>query len=933
MIDLTKRKNYSDVFDFDKFHEEFRQMLASAKGNECINLENWIDSRYNLWKDYQITLISAIARVLEEEVYYLYGLCSDPDDNILIPKAKKEEQSKQPVLTIRGLVKDFLEAHPEKPQKLSDILNYVNQNIKKSTTIRNLQSSLSQDKGVFMHFSNNDWGLRSLPYDGNANLENGSYFRGCKKCGEGYSQDTNVAYICDQASVDFDTVHSNLRTQEFELRYSTKREHKPTEFFTKTLSNSSTLDLGLGYFSSACFNVLASGFAHFVKNGGRMRMYINPNISEEDYNLLKEGDYVGFEEYMLESYDKLLQIFSHRDKLFFKCLSYLIANKRIEVKIVLLKENGIAHEKFGIFKDSCGNMVGFNGSMNLTAAGLTRNIEAIDCVCSWRHEDAMNRIKCYQDDFDSIWDRKNRDVLVYDADEFCRRVVDKYPTDNVDELIQIEKEVLDEIAKEEASHAFNEPHFPKKFKDGPRQYQIDAYESWVKRGKRGVFAMATGTGKTITSLNCALEEYKDDGFYHILILVPSLALVEQWSDEVANFNYQNVIKVSSENHLWKQDVMQVVTKMKYGRNVNFVIISTYQSFVIQDFQLLLPKLSEGALLIADEAHNIGSASVRQAFLRLTINKRIALSATPNRIYDEEGTREIESFFNDTHPYTYSFSMRRAISEERLMSYQYFPYLAKLEESEMVEYAKITRQLVQLYSGSKEGFSEPERARKLLLLRKNILNKAHNKMDVFRQIIQEIGEDKLKYCFVYSAAGQRTRSDEADDESIDESILKQMQGILKSTFPNTTCNSYTGVDSKTMRKQKLEAFARGQLNVLFAKNCLDEGVDVPRAEYGIFTSSSGNPRQFIQRRGRLLRKHDDKQFAWIYDIIVVPNFSSPYYERRFWTMEKHLVENEMRRVANFGSLASNYYTGALDTLNEVISFYEIDLNGMVLNEDE
>jgi len=161
---------------------------------------------------------------------------------------------------------------------------------------------------------------------------------------------------------------------------------------------------------------------------------------------------------------------------------------------------------------------------------------------------------------------------------------------------------------------------------------------------------------------------------------------------------------------------------------------------------------------------------------------------------------------------------------------------------MEEYARITRQLVQLYNGSKGGFSDPERARKLLLVRKNILHKARNKMDVFRQIIQEIGEDRLKYCFVYSAAGKRTRFDEADDEAIDEYILKQMQGILKYTFPNTTCNSYTGVDSKAMRKHKLEAFANGQLNVLFAKNCLDEGVDVPRAEYGIFTSSTGNPRQ-------------------------------------------------------------------------------------------
>ena len=928
MIDITSRIYYANVFDFEKFHEVFRQLLAGAHGGECIKLENWIESLPELWKDYDLTMSSKIASVLEMEIYDQYELCSDPDDNIFLPKPLKEMQQKQPVQTIRGLVKDFLEAHPEEPQKLLDILVYVNRYNKKPTTRRNLQSSLSQDKEVFIHFDNETWGLCSIPYDGDMKR-----VKGRKKGESDCCYNSNDNKVSDDISAVYGAVQTELLIQDFELRYSTKREHKPTEFFTKALSNSSTLDLGLGYFSSACFNVLACGFAHFVKNGGRMRLYINPNITEDDYKLLKYGDFAGFEEYMLSSYDKLLQIFSHRDKLFFQCLSYLIANNRIEIKMVLLKENGIAHEKFGIFTDSYDNKVAFNGSMNLTATGLTRNIEAIDCVCSWRNEDAKNRIKCYQDDFDNIWNSQNQDVLVYSADEFCRRIVLKYPTENVDELIQLENKVMKEIADEEATPAFDEPYFPKKYKEGPRQYQIDAYEAWIQRGKQGVFAMATGTGKTITSLNCALEEYKDDGFYHLLILVPSLALVEQWGDEVANFNYRNVIKVSSENHRWKQDVMQVVTKMRYGRNVNYVIISTYQSFVMQDFQMLLLKLSEGALLIADEAHNIGSTSVRQAFHRLTIKKRIALSATPNRIYDEEGTREIESFFNDTHPYTYSFSMRRAIREERLMPYCYFPYLAKLEDNEMVEYARITRQLVQMFNGNKGDFSDPERARRLLLLRKNILHKAHNKMVVFRQIIQEIGEEKLKYCFVYSAAGKRTRSDELDDEAIDEFILKQMQGILKDTFPNTTCNSYTGVDSKAMRKQKLEAFANGQLNVLFAKNCLDEGVDVPRAEYGIFTSSTGNPRQFIQRRGRLLRKHNEKQFAWIYDIIVVPDFSSPYYDRRFWTIEKHLVENEMTRVANFGSLASNYYTGALDTLEEVTNFYEIDLNGMVLNEDD
>ena len=375
-----------------------------------------------------------------------------------------------------------------------------------------------------------------------------------------------------------------------------------------------------------------------------------------------------------------------------------------------------------------------------------------------------------------------------------------------------------------------------------------------------------------------------------------------------------------------------MNKLNRGKDVNFVIISTYQSFVVKDFQILLPRISTGAILIADEAHNIGSKQVRQAFRALTISRRIALSATPQRVYDEEGTKEIETFFNDTYPYTYSFSMRRAIQEERLMSYMYFPRLAYLEEDEMSKYVHITRQLLQLYNEQSGSFSDPDKAHTLLMQRKNVLHKARNKMREFRNIITEIGEDKLKYCFVYSAAGKRTTIDGKDDEVLDEEILKQMLAITKQVFPSVRCNSYTSNDSKSLRKQKLDAFAAGQIDVLFAKNCLDEGVDVPRAEYGIFTSSTGNPRQFIQRRGRLIRKHKDKRFAYIYDIIVTPNFRSPQYDRKWWKMEKHLVEGEMRRVANFACLASNYYAGAMSALQDVVSFYEIDLDGMILNEE-
>ena len=921
-VDLFKRMDYANVFNFNEFHKVFRQQLSIAKGGERFTLKDYIEDHHELWHDYDISKSAQIAAILETEVSEIYNIVSDPEDFIELSKYKKEEEEVCKEPSIRDLVKEYLEKKPT-PQYLPVLLKYVNEHRTKKTTRTSLYVSLNSAKNVFVHFKEeHKWGLLSINYTKHKHPSDYIYTP--------HDTTTENPFIREESTI-YNIKRTNLSDQYFDLRYSTKREHKPTDFFNKALSNSSRLDLGLGYFSSACFNVLACGFAHFIKNGGKMRLYINPNVSEEDYNLLKGADSSEIEQYVINSYEELRKIFSRRDELFFRCLSYLISNQRIEIKIILLEEEGIAHEKFGIFTDTEGNEVAFNGSMNLTAHGLTKNIEAIDAICSWRSPEDRERIKCYHDDFKHFWENEDSDAKVFLAKDFCNRIVTEYPVENLDELVLLEKRVIQEIILEKIAHYVDKPRFPSKFKNGPLPYQIEAYEAWKKKGKKGIFAMATGTGKTITSLNCALEEFIEDDFYRLIILVPSLALVEQWGEEVHSFKYRNIIKVSSENASWKQDLAKMTTKMALGRDVNYVIISTYQSFVMNDFQVLLPKLSKGAILIADEAHNIGSESVRNAFRRLTITRRIALSATPNRVYDEEGTKEIESFFNDTYPYTYSFSMRRAIREERLMPYFYFPFPVKLEDDEMQQYAIITRQLTQLYN-NKGGFSDTERAKRLLLIRKNILHKARKKMDVFRSIIRGIGEKKLKYCFVYSAAGKRARNDEIEDEQLDEYILKQMQRVLKETFPNVTCNSYTGEDSKEMRKQKLTAFANGHLDVLFAKNCLDEGVDVPRAEYGIFTSSTGNPRQFVQRRGRLLRRHEDKHFAYIFDMVVVPDFNSPYYDRRFWNMEKSMVENEMRRVANFCSMASNYYSGALSILDEIISFYEIDLDGMVLKED-
>lgn len=738
-----------------------------------------------------------------------------------------------------------------------------------------------------------------------------------------------------------------LKDKDFKYRYSTGRKHLPFDFCELALSNSIKFDIGLGYFSSASFNILSVGLAHFISNGGIMRLYINQHLTEDDYNLLQNNETIDFEEYILQSFNTLKTTLSQRDEHFFKCLSYLIQINRIEIKVVIPRDGGLAHEKFGIFTDENGNKVAFTGSMNLTASALVKNIETIECTCSWKGEDSKERIDISEQDFTEIWNGTNNSVFVFPAKKFCQEIVKNYPNVDADELLRQEKEIIRKLTNNTITKVeiipkasiIKEPHFPNKYPDGARPYQVEAYEKWVQNGKQGIFAMATGTGKTITSLNCALQEYQQDGAYQLLILVPTIALVEQWIDEIAQFDLnENTITVYSGNLQWKKEVVSLKNRIKKGKKENFVLISTYQSFTNSEFQQILPQLPDSMLLIADEAHNIGSEKVRVAFRKLHIKRRIALSATPSRIYDAEGTAELESFFNDKPPYTYSFPMGQAIKEGRLMEYCYYPQMVYLNDDEMQEYASITEQLLRLFDKTTGQFKDKQKAERLLMLRKQVIHKAADKIRALQEIVTKIGQKELKYCFVYVPEGNKeTDKEEAihfsnteQSETAEESILEKMLSTIKTIYPNTTCNTYTGRNNKTERKAILEDFEQGKIDVLLAMKCLDEGVDIPRAEYGIFASSTGNPRQFIQRRGRLLRKHSEKTFAYIYDMIVVPNFQSPYYSREFWQIERSLIKGELTRVAYFASLATNYHTDVLPILEEVAKFYDHILADLILS---
>lgn len=722
----------------------------------------------------------------------------------------------------------------------------------------------------------------------------------------------------------------------------------PIDFFQEALSESCLLNIGLGYFSTAAINVLCCGFARFISNGGILRLYINQDITELDYKLLKKGQTPDFDKRLVNSFEKLKKTFSKYNEHFFSCLSYLISVKRIEIRIIVPIKEGIAHEKFGFFQDKEGNMVSFIGSLNFTSSAFLKNQESIDCSCSWKGQDSLEKIETYKRRWERVWNEKDPNIRVYEAHCFCNRILKEYPCKKLDNIIINENKLIEQLKhdrrqiiiknqmEEEEKNlqkSINKgPHFPDSYGEKPRSYQEDAYKKWVSHDYKGIFAMATGTGKTVTSLNCALNEFYKDKFYHLIITVPSKALVEQWEKEVKKFGFkENVIPVGSANQNWINEMGTLRTFLDIDKNTNYVIIVTYASFIRKAFLSLLPLLSYNAILIADEVHNVGAAGTLPIFEKITISRRIGLSATPNRVYDEDGTGRVAHIFGETgSPYTYEFSMKRAIAENRLCHYDYRPRIAYLSEDEMEKYVNVTCQILSLNVSDNSSVEIKERYKTLLMRRKSILHKCVNKLAVFESIMDEIGKDNFKYAFIYCPDGSTQQDDYSPEEA--KKLIKEYTILAKSKFPNKNFSIFTGETSPDQRRALIDAFSEGDIDALFAMKCLDEGVDVPRAEIGIFLSSTGNPRQFIQRRGRLLRLHDEKLKATIYDIIVSPNFNSSYYDKSFYQLERNLVRTELRRVAHFASMADNYYSknddGIYNSLKVVTDFYGLSIAELI-----
>ena len=723
--------------------------------------------------------------------------------------------------------------------------------------------------------------------------------------------------------------------------------YSPEKFFNDCLENSKEFDLQLGYFSSATISVLADGFASFISKGGRMRLVINHIVSDEDKEAISKGIYGGVIDcFDLTNFEALRQTFDEYQKQFFECLAFLIYNKRIDIRIIKPRnKKGIAHTKSGQFRDG-DSITSFTGSANFTISGLFNNLEEIKIDRSDSIDMMVQkRIKSQKEVFDSIMEGKKKNVEYLSPDNLISAIQSNYGDKDIEELLDVEvklRKIKQERAIRErqervdmASEDFEiEPRFP--YPSGPREYQMTAFENWKNNGQKGLFAMATGTGKTITSLNCLYEIYKRKGYYKAIILVPTITLVNQWEQECRKFQFANIVKVYSKNLNWRDEVERISFNEKYRTEkepeVSYIIISTYASYAREKvFNVLNGFDKRRLLMIADECHNMGSGSLVKRLKEIPYLRRIGLSATPERQFDVEGNKKLRKFFGSEEHYTYEYSMEDAIKNGVLCKYMYYPHVIQLTPDEMDKYVDLSEKIAKYFNFAKGGFEgADERLKKLLLARKRIIHKAERKLEVFREIIEKRYQEKgdLKYTLIYVPEGNKPdyigglddfdKSEDIEDDIDAEHLINQYTLVVTGVDDHVTVRKF--VSGQKDRDEILNDFAKGKLHVLTSMKCLDEGVDVPRSELAIFCSSTGNPRQFIQRRGRVLRTHPDKKIAELHDLVVVPevNPNSDYYK-----MEQALLKGELIRVNNFALLSENPSFSEIE-LREVMDHYGLNL---------
>ena len=665
------------------------------------------------------------------------------------------------------------------------------------------------------------------------------------------------------------------------------------------LKSTGSLDMMMGYFSSSSFAEIASGLATFLRNSqSPLRMVVSPFLTSDDFDVLARDE----DRLLHLARQILIDDVPDKDILVrhtLECLAWLITQQRLVLKFAVMRE-ALFHPKVWLFQDKA-NRAALHGSTNLTKTGLSRNREQLTLSRDWKGDEAVYHIERLRREFDDLWTGGDDDCYVLPLPEaVARKVIERYKTQ-----VMPDEHALASIWRK--AHGIQLPEYtedtPRKsklripshliYETGDFAHQGNAVRAWEASGRRGILEMATGAGKTITSM-IAAARLQDDIGEGLLVVVsaPYRPLIEQWCAEIREFGVEPInLSAANGPDARNREIKKVGRRLRMGLSRAEVLVVSNTTLCTERFIQSLSTIKCPKLLIADECHNLGAASFTanppEEFIY-----RLGLSATPIRQYDEEGTEAILAYFGEI---CFSFTLEEAI-RKCLTEYDYHVHFVELTSAEMQVWIDLTdqiaRQAWRLEAGKSNQYLD-----NLLRQRRLVLETASGKLDILADLLDAEGVRNLRHTLIY-ATGK------------DPKQLKQVNCLLNNR--GILYHQLTEEETRSRQKTRriLSAFQDGRHQVLTAKLVLDEGVNIPQIKLAYILASTTVRRQWVQRRGRLLRtcKAIGKTHAIIHDFVVLPPGTSSSTFDQLDKDARRLVRSELERVWEFARLSRN---GPLD----------------------
>lgn len=717
--------------------------------------------------------------------------------------------------------------------------------------------------------------------------------------------------------------------------YRSLSDNVAKDFYIPLLQQANIYKRAVGFFSSSALVEISKGISALVKNGGKMYLVASPYLSEEDVNAIRKG-------YQLR--DEIVKNAILRDMKAptdeyeeerLNLLAHLIADGIMDIKIAFTEGNnrmGMYHEKMGIICDTEGNKVAFSGSMNESATAMILNYETIDVFCSWQGNKELERIETKERVFNSIWKDSEPNIKIIDFPDLKQEIIAKYkrkaPYYDIDNKEGLKERIKDSELIISRCGAV----IPDDVK--LHDYQEKAIEKWIEYGFQGIFDMATGTGKTFTGLAgvAKLSDFVEDKLA-VFIVCPYQHLVEQWVEDIVRFNISPIIGYSASSQKdWKLRLEDAIRdqKLKVRRREFFCFICTNATFSSDFIQVQIGKIRGNALLLVDEAHNFG-ADYLSRLLSDKFNYRLALSATIERHNDEEGTNKLYEYFGRK---CIEYSLDRAIKENKLTNYKYYPIITTLNDEELKRYSELTYEIGKCMIKGKNGkLKLSEKGKLLALKRAQIVAGAQDKIVKLEEYIKPYVHDKhlLIYCGATKIMGENQ-----DFTSVDDEDIRQIDAVtdLLGNKLKMNVSQFTSKEDVKERKVLKNEFSEGNtLQALIAIKCLDEGVNIPKIKVAFILASTTNPKEYIQRRGRVLRLSEGKNYAEIYDFITLPRALDevPSLTKEQMKKELTLVKNELCRAEEFARIALNMVE-AESILDDIKEAYSINKNLITFEEE-